>query len=125
MSIAVEKLALSKWKTIEFNAALSSLLFFCFGIQTLLSDSFINGLVMVMIGVFILLLDGDSRMLRYKQHRGLAFSALGLWYLPQSHFTGLCSLICGVRYLLRGCAKREFDIEAGDAGVPLMSTAYH
>jgi hypothetical protein len=71
-------------------------------------------------------IDLIGRNLEAYMHRGTFYllASLPIFLSRQPSWPGFVLAIAGVRYLLSIYYREDLDIEAGDAGVPLMSTVY-
>eukprot|EP00668_Euglena_longa_P031975 GGOE01041250.1.p1 GENE.GGOE01041250.1~~GGOE01041250.1.p1 ORF type:complete len:148 (-),score=43.40 GGOE01041250.1:203-646(-) len=146
MPPSVRKLSqgLSSWSHESFVALAASVSLLCWGLQAvLLVTHFVMGLYCLALAVLVPLIesydepfedvnpshvcvDVAGRRLELHMHRGTFYlvASVPIFLSGFSTVPGLLLALAGVRYLFTVYERRGFDLEAEDAGVPLMSTVY-
>eukprot|EP00667_Euglena_gracilis_P023898 EG_transcript_27185 len=147
MPPSVRKLSqgLSSWGHESCPALIASAGLLCWGLQgVLLVTNVTMGLYCLALAVVTVLVEafeepyGDvgpadvcvdvaGRRLELHMHRGTFYlvASVPIFLSSFSTIPGMLLALAGIRYLLTVYERRGFDIETGDAGVPLMSTVYN
>eukprot|EP00994_Dinema_validum_P004541 NODE_2594_length_669_cov_462.806452_g2131_i0.p1 GENE.NODE_2594_length_669_cov_462.806452_g2131_i0~~NODE_2594_length_669_cov_462.806452_g2131_i0.p1 ORF type:complete len:148 (+),score=21.74 NODE_2594_length_669_cov_462.806452_g2131_i0:133-576(+) len=137
--------AFGNWKSIAFNALVASILLLCMGFQQGLGGKLAAALYPLFWGCSVALIemyekedmwvdakqvtlvDFMGAMLRVHIYRGVLYLIISLPLFGHgwSAIPPIILDVAAVRYMMSSWKGQDVDVDAGDAGIPLMSTQYH